>query len=64
MKKEMKVKNIRFTRRIYVRYSTKRFCSDCKSGDLEKLLEIKGVTLVEPDAEVHAFEDPVSSENK
>ena len=26
---------------------------------LKNFLTIKGVTLIEPDAEVHAFEDPV-----
>ncbi|MFD1031878.1 S8 family serine peptidase [Metaplanococcus flavidus] len=38
------------------------FAATVKAKDLEKLLNIKGVTLVEPDAEVHAMEAPPSSD--
>lgn len=37
------------------------FSATVKADDLQKLLDIKGVTLIEPDAEVHAFEDPLAS---
>ena len=35
------------------------FAATVKADDLEKLLDIKGVTLVEPDVERHAFENPI-----
>lgn len=35
------------------------FSATVKAKDLEKLLQIEGVTLVEPDVEVHALEQPV-----
>ncbi|WP_203332238.1 S8 family serine peptidase [Planococcus beigongshangi] len=35
------------------------FSATVKAKDLEKLLKVKGVTLVEPDVEVHAMEAPV-----
>ena len=40
------------------------FSATVKADDLEKLLEIEGVTLVEPIAEVHAYEDPSQTGGK
>ncbi|HEY4552939.1 MAG TPA: S8 family serine peptidase, partial [Bacillaceae bacterium] len=37
------------------------FAATVKAEDLNKLLDVPGVTLVEPDAERHAFEDPEAS---
>jgi len=61
MKKEMQVKNINFTEKFAYDTVLNGFSATVKAGDLEKLLAIKGVTLIEPDTEVHAFEDPVST---
>ncbi|WP_249336556.1 S8 family serine peptidase [Sporosarcina sp. Marseille-Q4063] len=61
------VKNAMKTHKLLVKegfaYETvlNGFSATVKADDLEKLLEIKGVTLVEPVVEVHAYED--SSEN-
>ncbi|WP_422123961.1 S8 family serine peptidase [Planococcus sp. X10-3] len=38
------------------------FAATVKAKDLEKLLKIKGVTLVEPDVEVHAMEAATNSD--
>ncbi|MBO0589239.1 S8 family serine peptidase [Sporosarcina sp. E16_8] len=61
MKKEMQVKNISFTEKFAYDTVLNGFSATVQAGDLEKLLAIKGVTLIEPDTEVHAFEAPVSS---
>lgn len=61
MKKEMQVKNINFTEKFAYDTVLNGFSATVQAGDLEKLLAIKGVTLIEPDTEVHAFEAPVSS---
>ena len=37
------------------------FSATVKADDLKKLLDIKGVTLVEPVVEVHAYEDPTAN---
>ena len=64
IKKEMKVKKI--TNKEGYSYQTvlNGFSTTVKADDLKKLLEIEGVTLVEPVVEVHASEDSSASQDK
>ncbi|HJF31987.1 MAG TPA: S8 family serine peptidase, partial [Sporosarcina psychrophila] len=61
MKKEMQVKNIKFNEKFAYDTVLNGFSATVNAEDLEELLTIKGVTLIEPDTEVHAYEAPVSS---
>ena len=57
MKKAMNANKISFKEGYSYDTVLNGFAATVKADDLEKLLEIEGVTLVEPDAEVHAYED-------
>lgn len=57
LKKDMKLKNINFKEGFSYHTVLNGFSATVKAGDLQKLLSIKGVTLIEPDTEVHALED-------
>ena len=61
IKKEMNVKNISHIEGFAYNTVLNGFSATVKASDLDKLLEIQGVTLIEPDAEVYAFEDSVST---
>ena len=58
VKKEMKLKKLLVKEGFTYETVLNGFSATVKADDLEKLLEIKGVTLVEPVVEVHAYEDP------
>ncbi|WP_160117562.1 S8 family serine peptidase, partial [Filibacter tadaridae] len=63
--KEMMSKNISFEKGFSFDTVLNGFAAKVKAGDLEKLLDVEGVTLVEPDATVYAMQDSkatVSSE--
>ncbi|MFE8698109.1 S8 family serine peptidase [Cytobacillus sp. FJAT-53684] len=55
VKKEMSVKNISYKQGFSFDTVLNGFAATVKADDLDKLLAIKGVTLVEPDAVVKAF---------
>ncbi len=57
LKKEMSAKKITFKEGFSYSTVLNGFSASVKANDLNKLLEIEGVTLVEPDSEVHAYED-------
>ncbi|QUW24031.1 S8 family serine peptidase [Sporosarcina sp. Marseille-Q4063] len=57
MKKAMNANEISFKEGYSYDTVLNGFAATVKADDLEKLLEVDGVTLVEPDAEVHAYED-------
>ncbi len=61
IKKEMNANKISFTEGFTYTNVLNGFSATVKAADLQKLLAIKGVTLIEPDAEVYAFEDPSAS---
>ncbi|WP_042471008.1 S8 family serine peptidase [Bacillus ndiopicus] len=54
---EMEAENISFEQGYSFNTVLNGFAAEIKADDLEKLLEIEGVTLIEPDAEVYAYED-------
>ena len=57
LKKEMNAKKISFKEGFSYSTVLNGFSASVKANDLKKLLEIDGVTLVEPDSEVHAYQD-------
>ncbi len=57
VKKEMKLQKLLVKEGFTYETVVNGFSATVKADDLEKLLEIKGVTLVEPVVEVHAYED-------
>nr|WP_172371773.1 S8 family serine peptidase [Sporosarcina jiandibaonis] len=57
MKKAMNANRILFKEGYSYDTVLNGFAATVKADDLEKLIEIEGVTLVEPDTEVHAYED-------
>nr|WP_057766978.1 S8 family serine peptidase [Cytobacillus praedii] len=61
--REMKVKGITFEKGFAYDTVLNGFAAKVKADDLKKLLEVTGITLVEPDAIVHASDDkkPVDS---
>ncbi len=61
LKKEMKANGINFKESFSYGTVLNGFAATVKADDLEKILGIEGVTLVEPDAEVHAYEDNSAS---
>lgn len=58
-KKSMKAKKISFTEGFSYDTVLNGFAAKVKAKDIEKLLQVEGVTLVEPDAEVFASEDTI-----
>jgi len=60
-KKEINAKKIALKEGYSYNTVLNGFSATVRADDLKKLLDIKGVTLIEPDAEVHAFEDPLAS---
>lgn len=56
-KKEMSANNISYEAGFEYDTVLNGFSAKVKAKDLEKLLEIEGVTLIEPDATVYAMED-------
>ncbi|WP_252501969.1 S8 family serine peptidase [Sporosarcina sp. Marseille-Q4943] len=56
-KKEMVIKGIQFNEGFSYDTVLNGMSGTVKADDLPKLLEVKGVTLVEPDTIVHAFEN-------
>ena len=60
LKKEMKIKKITFKQNFSYNTVLNGLAATVKADELDKLLEIKGVTLVEPDAEVHASENKLT----
>ena len=60
LKKEMKIKQVSFKQSFSYNTVLNGLAATVKADDLDKILEIKGVTLVEPDAEVHAYEDKLA----
>ncbi|WP_342600196.1 S8 family serine peptidase [Psychrobacillus sp. FSL H8-0483] len=59
--KEMQSKAVTFTQGYSFDTVLNGFAATVKADDLTKLLGIKGITLVEPDATVYAFEDSSES---
>ncbi|MDN4605948.1 S8 family serine peptidase [Sporosarcina highlanderae] len=59
VKKEMKALQVSFEEGYSFSTVLNGFAAKVKVSDLPKLLEIKGVTLIEPDAIVHAFEESI-----
>ncbi|MFD1929209.1 S8 family serine peptidase [Sporosarcina siberiensis] len=57
-KKEMTIKKISFKAGYSFDTVLNGFAVTVKADDIPKLLKITGVTLVEPDTEVHAFQEP------
>ncbi len=57
VEREMRIKGISFEKGFAYNTVLNGFAATVKAQDLEQLLEIKGVTLVEPDAIVHALTD-------
>ncbi|MBD7984606.1 S8 family serine peptidase [Sporosarcina sp. Sa2YVA2] len=55
-KKEMMIKGIQFSEGFSYDTVLNGMSGTVKANDIEKLLTIDGITLVEPDTEVHAFE--------
>ncbi|USK55600.1 S8 family serine peptidase [Cytobacillus solani] len=55
--REMRVKGISFDKGFAYDTVLNGFAAKVKADDLKKLLEITGITLVEPDAIVHALDD-------
>ncbi|WP_293921594.1 S8 family serine peptidase [Metasolibacillus sp.] len=54
---EMIEENISFEQGYTYNTVLNGFAAEVKADDLEKLLEIDGITLIEPDAEMYAFEE-------
>ncbi|MER2088860.1 MAG: S8 family serine peptidase, partial [Sporosarcina sp.] len=59
LKKEMVIKKIKFTEKFAYDTVLNGFSVTVEAADLEKILDLTGVTLIEPDTEVHAFEEVV-----
>ncbi|MCM3744140.1 S8 family serine peptidase [Sporosarcina luteola] len=57
VKKEMAIKGIQFKEGFSYDTVLNGIAGTVKADDLPKLLEVKGVTLVEPDTIVHAFDN-------
>lgn len=55
-KKEMVIKGIQFSEGFSYDTVLNGMSGTVRANDIEKLLTISGITLVEPDTEVHAFE--------
>ncbi|PKH10551.1 S8 family serine peptidase [Planomicrobium sp. MB-3u-38] len=62
-KKEMKALKLLVKEGYSYQTVLNGFAATVKAKDLDKLLKIKGVTLVEPDVEVHAFETGETAED-
>lgn len=58
---EMKKENVSFEQGYTFNTVLNGFAAQIKASDLEKLLEIEGVTLIEPDAEVYAYEEALAA---
>ena len=56
-KKEMAIKGIQFSEGFSYDTVLNGVSGTVRADDIEKLLEIDGIKLVEPDTEVHAYED-------
>nr|WP_245698268.1 S8 family serine peptidase [Sporosarcina ureilytica] len=63
VKQEMKLKKLLVKEGYTFETVLNGFSATVKADDLKKLLDIKGVKLVEPVVEVHAFEDTSVNEN-
>ncbi|MFJ7934339.1 S8 family serine peptidase [Sporosarcina sp. NPDC096371] len=63
IKKQMTAKKVSVKEGFSYSEVLNGFSATVKASDLEKLLAIQGVTLIEPDAEVYAFEDQKSVES-
>ncbi|MFC5604848.1 S8 family serine peptidase [Sporosarcina koreensis] len=63
-KKEMVIKGIQFSEGFSYDTVLNGMSGTVKADDLPKLLEVNGVTLVEPDTIVYAFEDDNSNGSK
>ncbi|KAA0955973.1 S8 family serine peptidase [Sporosarcina sp. ANT_H38] len=61
VKKELSLKNISIDQGYTFDTVLNGFAAVLNANDLDKLLTIEGVTLVEPDTIVHAFEEPEKS---
>lgn len=61
---EMVVENISFTQGYTFNTVLNGFAAQIRADDLEKLLEIEGITLIEPDAEVYAYEEEASTDGQ
>ncbi|MTD30792.1 S8 family serine peptidase [Planomicrobium sp. YIM 101495] len=61
VKKELTKKGIKFNETFAYNTVLNGFAGTLKAKDVEKLLEVEGVTLVEPNTEVHAAEVPKKS---
>lgn len=59
VKKEMKALQVSYEEGYSFNTVLNGFAAKVKAADLQKLLELNGVTLVEPDATVYAFEEDV-----
>ncbi|MFF2753541.1 S8 family serine peptidase [Psychrobacillus sp. NPDC058041] len=62
IKKEMSNKKISFKEGFSYNTVLNGFSATIKADDLQKLLDIKGVTLIEPDTIMYALEDSSSTE--
>jgi len=60
VKKEAQIKNIKINEKFSYDTVLNGFSATVKAEDLEKMLDLTGVTLIEPDTEVHAFEETVT----
>lgn len=61
VKKELSLKNIDFQQGYAFDTVLNGFAAVVKADDLQKLLSVEGITLVEPDVTVYAFEEPEKS---
>ncbi|MCM3744116.1 protease inhibitor I9 family protein [Sporosarcina luteola] len=59
VKKEMRAIRVSYEEGYSFNNVLNGFAAKVKADDLKKLHKVKGVTLVEPDAIVHAFEDEI-----
>ncbi|MCZ2258677.1 S8 family serine peptidase [Sporosarcina sp. G11-34] len=63
LKKEMKTKKIKFKEKFSYNTVLNGFAATVQADELDELLELDGVTLIEPDTEVHAYEDELAKED-
>lgn len=61
---EMQQENIAFTQGYTYDTVLNGFAASVRADDIEKLVDIKGVTLIEPDVIVHASEDAASTNSE
>lgn len=60
LKKEMKVKKIKFKQKFSYNTVFNGLAATVQADELDELLELDGVTLIEPDTEVHAYESKLN----